>query len=119
MREQAALWIKKQKEDRRVERERLKVKREREKERKAAERAELQRKKQEAKEATAAQKAVQSSQRGKRVALQKAGSKAKKACVAHAAEGNGGGGEPASALPPKHTKTRSVNLPARYSDKPK
>ena len=41
MREQAALWIKKQKEDRRVEREKLKVKREREKERKAAERAEL------------------------------------------------------------------------------
>jgi hypothetical protein len=117
MREQAALWIKKQKEDRRVERERLKVRRE--KERKAAERAELQRKKQEAKEATAAQKAVQLSQRDKRVALQKAGSKAKKACVAHAAQGSGRGSEPASALPLKRTKTRSVNLPARYSDNPK
>jgi hypothetical protein len=41
MREQAALWIKNQKRDRRMERERLKVKRKREKERKAAERAEL------------------------------------------------------------------------------
>jgi hypothetical protein len=119
MREQAALWTKNQKEDRRVERERLKVKREREKERKAAERAELQRKKQEAKEATAAQKAVQSSQSVKRAASQKAGSKAKKACVAGAAEGSGGVGEPASAPPPKRTKTRSVNLPARYLDKPK
>jgi hypothetical protein len=112
-------YPKKQKDDRRVERERLKVRREREKERKAAERAELQRKEQEVKEATAAQKAVQLSQRGKRVVLQKAGSKAKKAWVAHAAEGSGRGGEPASALPPKRTKTRSVNLPARYSDKPK
>jgi hypothetical protein len=119
MREQAALWTKEQKEDRRVECERSKVEREREKERKAAERAELQRKKQEAKEATAAQKAVQSSQSVKRAASQKAGSKAKKACIARAAEGSGGGSEPASAPPPKRTKTRSVNLPAQYLDKPK
>jgi hypothetical protein len=115
MREQATLWIKNQKEDRRVERERLKVNRKRKKERKAAERAELQHKKQEAKEATAAQKAVQLSLRGRRVASENAGSKAKKACVAHTAEcsgGGGGGGEPASALPPKRTKTCSINLPA-------
>jgi hypothetical protein len=119
MREQAALWTKKQKEDRRVEHESLKVEREREKKRKAAERAELQRKKQEAKEATAVQKAVQSSQSVKRAASQKAGSKAKKACIVHAAEGSGRGGEPASAPPSKRTKTRSINLPAQYLDKPK
>jgi hypothetical protein len=109
---QAALWTKKQKENMHMEHDRLKVKRSREKERKDAERAELQCKKQEAKEARAFQKAVQLSQRDKRPVLQKTGSMAKKMCIAHTAKGSGRGSKPASVLPPKRTRTPSVNLPA-------
>jgi hypothetical protein len=111
----AALYKKQQLAEAKVERERIKEVKKKERKEKTEHLAASRAEKQCQKEAGNTQKALQSSQRGKRSASEKIAPKSKRACGAVGLQVEVVAAEEAPPEPPKQSRTRTIWRPNRYS----